>query len=116
MNSVSFLSMPRFTQSGRTFSCYSNLLRCRLGVPERNHCSLWVCSTKALARALFRLARHPRLRFDDAPGDGRQQFQPILGRVERLIERNPGGMTPHEHQLHALLLEKAGQPDAARRS
>ncbi len=28
-------------------------------------------STKALARALFRLARHPRLRFDDAPGDNR---------------------------------------------
>ncbi|HTJ27080.1 MAG TPA: DEAD/DEAH box helicase [Candidatus Limnocylindria bacterium] len=28
-------------------------------------------SPKALARALFRLARHPRLRFDDAPGDNR---------------------------------------------
>ena len=28
-------------------------------------------SSKALARALFRLARHPRLRFDDAPGDNR---------------------------------------------
>ncbi|MDB5039414.1 MAG: SNF2-related protein [Candidatus Eremiobacteraeota bacterium] len=28
-------------------------------------------STKALARAFFRLARHPRLRFDDAPGDNR---------------------------------------------
>jgi superfamily II DNA or RNA helicase len=28
-------------------------------------------SAKALARALFRLARHPRLRFDDAPGDNR---------------------------------------------
>ncbi len=26
---------------------------------------------RALARALFRLARHPRLRFDDAPGEGR---------------------------------------------
>jgi superfamily II DNA or RNA helicase len=28
-------------------------------------------SPKALARAFFRLARHPRLRFDDAPGDNR---------------------------------------------
>ncbi len=28
-------------------------------------------SSKALARALFRLARHPRLRFDDAPGENR---------------------------------------------
>jgi superfamily II DNA or RNA helicase len=28
-------------------------------------------SAKALARALFRLARHPRLRFDDAPGENR---------------------------------------------
>ncbi len=28
-------------------------------------------SQKALARALFRLARHPRLRFDDAPGENR---------------------------------------------
>ena len=28
-------------------------------------------SPKALARALFRLARHPRLRFDDAPGENR---------------------------------------------
>ncbi|HEY0615774.1 MAG TPA: SNF2-related protein, partial [Candidatus Elarobacter sp.] len=28
-------------------------------------------STKALARAMFRLARHPRLRFDDAPGQNR---------------------------------------------
>jgi superfamily II DNA or RNA helicase len=28
-------------------------------------------STKALARAMFRLARHPRLRFDDAPGENR---------------------------------------------
>jgi superfamily II DNA or RNA helicase len=28
-------------------------------------------SPKALARAMFRLARHPRLRFDDAPGQNR---------------------------------------------
>ena len=28
-------------------------------------------SPKALARAMFRLARHPRLRFDDAPGENR---------------------------------------------
>jgi superfamily II DNA or RNA helicase len=28
-------------------------------------------SSKALARALFRLARHPRLRFDEAPGENR---------------------------------------------
>jgi len=28
-------------------------------------------SQKALARALFRLARHPRLRFDEAPGENR---------------------------------------------
>ena len=28
-------------------------------------------SSKALARALFRLARHPRLRFDDAPAENR---------------------------------------------
>ena len=28
-------------------------------------------SAKALARALFRLARHPRLRFDEAPGENR---------------------------------------------
>ena len=28
-------------------------------------------SVKALARAMFRLARHPRLRFDDAPGENR---------------------------------------------
>jgi superfamily II DNA or RNA helicase len=28
-------------------------------------------SPKALARALFRLARHPRLRYDDAPGENR---------------------------------------------
>ncbi len=28
-------------------------------------------SPKALARALFRLTRHPRLRFDDAPGENR---------------------------------------------
>lgn len=28
-------------------------------------------SSKALARALFRLARHPRLRYDDAPGENR---------------------------------------------
>jgi len=28
-------------------------------------------SSKALARAMFRLARHPRLRFDDAPGENR---------------------------------------------
>jgi len=28
-------------------------------------------SPKALARALFRLARHPRLRFDEAPGENR---------------------------------------------
>ncbi|HEX3467012.1 MAG TPA: DEAD/DEAH box helicase [Candidatus Elarobacter sp.] len=32
-------------------------------------------SAKALARALFRLARHPRLRFDDAPSENRHPVE-----------------------------------------
>lgn len=32
-------------------------------------------SQRALARALFRLARHPRTRFDDAPGDNRHPIE-----------------------------------------
>src|SRR5208337_1354743 len=35
---------------------------------------------RALARALFRLQRHPRLRFDDAPGADRHPSSlPVLG-------------------------------------
>ena len=43
---------------------------------------------KALARALFRLARHPRLRFDDAPGEN----------------RHPSELTPFAIDLRGLRL------------
>ncbi|HEY4442557.1 MAG TPA: hypothetical protein VGN14_19040, partial [Candidatus Elarobacter sp.] len=39
-------------------------------------------SAKALARALFRLARHPRLRFDDAPGENRHPSELLPFAVE----------------------------------
>ena len=39
-------------------------------------------SAKALARALFRLARHPRLRFDEAPGENRHPSELVPFAVE----------------------------------
>ncbi|MEA2663841.1 MAG: hypothetical protein QOI11_785 [Candidatus Eremiobacteraeota bacterium] len=56
-------------------------------------------SPKALARALFRLTRHPRLRFDDAPGDNRHPSELAPFAVEprgvRLRARRAGsGFVP----------------------
>lgn len=52
-------------------------------------------SPKALARALFRLTRHPRLRFDDAPGENRHPSELAPFAVEprgvRLRARRAGG-------------------------
>ena len=52
-------------------------------------------SAKALARALFRLARHPRLRYDDAPGENRHPSElPPFGvetRGLRLRAERAGG-------------------------
>ncbi len=52
-------------------------------------------SPKALARALFRLTRHPRLRFDDAPGENRHPSELAPFAVEprgvRLRARRNGG-------------------------
>jgi superfamily II DNA or RNA helicase len=55
--------------------------------------------TKALARALFRLARHPRLRFDDDPPAGRHPSDlPEFGIEARglrlLATRSNGGFAP----------------------
>ena len=56
-------------------------------------------SPKALARALFRLTRHPRLRFDDAPGENRHPSELTPFAVEprgvRLRARRAGsGFVP----------------------
>ncbi len=56
-------------------------------------------SAKALARALFRLTRHPRLRFDDAPGENRHPSElapfAIEPRGVRLRARRAGrGFVP----------------------
>jgi intein/homing endonuclease len=56
-------------------------------------------SPKALARALFRLTRHPRLRFDDAPGENRHPSELAPFAVEprgvRLRARRAGsGFVP----------------------
>jgi superfamily II DNA or RNA helicase len=56
-------------------------------------------STKALARALFRLTRHPRLRFDDRPGENRhpaelQAFTIDLRGVRLRAARYSDGFIP----------------------
>jgi superfamily II DNA or RNA helicase len=56
-------------------------------------------STKALARALFRLTRHPRLRFDDRPGENRhpaelQAFSIDLRGVRLRAARHSDGFVP----------------------
>jgi superfamily II DNA or RNA helicase len=56
-------------------------------------------STKALARALFRLTRHPRLRFDDRPGENRhpaelQSFSIDLRGVRLRAARHSDGFIP----------------------
>jgi superfamily II DNA or RNA helicase len=54
---------------------------------------------RALARALFQLARHPRLRFDDDPAAGRHpdelaEFQIDLRGLELRAQRRAGGFMP----------------------
>jgi superfamily II DNA or RNA helicase len=56
-------------------------------------------SPKALARAMFRLTRHPRLRFDDRPGDNRhpaelQSFSIDLRGVRLRAARHSDGFIP----------------------
>jgi superfamily II DNA or RNA helicase len=56
-------------------------------------------STKALARAMFRLTRHPRLRFDDRPGENRhpaelQAFSIDLRGVRLRAARYSDGFIP----------------------
>jgi superfamily II DNA or RNA helicase len=56
-------------------------------------------STKALARALFRLTRHPRLRFDDRPGENRHpaelhSFSIDLRGVRLRAARHSDGFIP----------------------
>jgi superfamily II DNA or RNA helicase len=56
-------------------------------------------SPKALARAMFRLTRHPRLRFDDRPGENRhpaelQSFSIDLRGVRLRASRHSDGFVP----------------------
>ena len=56
-------------------------------------------SPKALARAMFRLTRHPRLRFDDRPGENRhpaelQSFSIDLRGVRLRAARHSDGFVP----------------------
>jgi superfamily II DNA or RNA helicase len=56
-------------------------------------------STKALARAMFRLTRHPRLRFDERPGENRhpaelQAFSVDLRGVRLRAARHSDGFAP----------------------
>jgi len=56
-------------------------------------------STKALARAMFRLTRHPRLRFDDRPGENRHPaelpaFEIDLRGVRLRAARHSDGFVP----------------------
>ncbi len=70
-------------------------------------------SPKALARALFRLARHPRLRLDDAPGENRHPSQlPPFGVETRGVrlraERSGAHFVPVLETLDGMRLSPAG--------
>ena len=70
-------------------------------------------SAKALARAMFRLARHPRLRFDDAPGDNRHPSElppfAIEPRGVRLRAQRAGtGFVPVLEALDGVRISPAG--------
>jgi len=56
-------------------------------------------ASKALARALFRLSRHPRLRYDDRPAEGRHpadlpEFRVDMRGVQLRATRNGHGFVP----------------------
>jgi superfamily II DNA or RNA helicase len=65
-------------------------------------------SSKALARALFRLARHPRLRFDEAPGENRHPSELAPFAVETR------GVKLRAERVGSRFLPTLEAPDGAR--
>ena len=65
-------------------------------------------NAKSLSRALFRLARHPRLRFDDAPGENRHPSELSPFTIE------PRGVRLHATRSGAVFAPVLEAPDGTR--